>query len=55
MRDRQVFKGSKASQFIDTVTGGAITKANQLMGKETNPSTLETLRNLTYYLLEKRR
>ncbi len=53
IRDKQVFKGSKTAQMLDTITGGAITKANQAMGKNIDPSLLETARNFTYYLLEK--
>ncbi|MDD7699110.1 MAG: hypothetical protein PUJ61_07130 [Spirochaetia bacterium] len=53
IRDRQMFKGSKLSQMLDTVTNGAITKANQAMGKNVNPSLMETARNFTYWLLEK--
>ncbi len=53
IRDKQVFKGSKTAQMLDTLTGGAITKANQAMGKSIDPSLLETARNFTYYLLEK--
>ena len=53
IRDKQVFKGSKTAQMLDTITGGAITKANQAMGKSIDPSLLETARNFTYYLLEK--
>lgn len=53
IRNRQVFKGSKVSQVIDNITNGAITKANQAMGKNNDPSLLETARNFTYWLLEK--
>lgn len=53
VRDKQVFKGSKVAQMLDTITNGAVTKANQAMGKDVNPSLLETARNFTYYLLEK--
>lgn len=53
IRDKQVFKGNKTAQMLDTITGGAITKANQAMGKSIDPSLLETARNFTYYLLEK--
>ena len=53
IREKQVFKGTKASQFIDTVTGGAITKLNKVLGKDVKPSVIETARNLTYWLLEK--
>lgn len=53
IREKQVFKGSKTAQMLDTLTGGAITKANQAMGKSIDPSLLETARNFTYYLLEK--
>lgn len=53
IRDKQVFKGSKTAQMLDTITGGAITKANQAIGKSIDPSLLETARNFTYYLLEK--
>nr|DAG28838.1 MAG TPA: nuclease [Bacteriophage sp.] len=53
VRDKQVFKGSKFSQMFDNITNGALTRANQAMGKEVSPSLLETARNFTYYLLEK--
>ena len=53
MRDKQVFKGTKISRDLDNFFNGAITKANQAMGKDINPSLLETARNFTYYLLEK--
>ena len=52
IRDRQMFKGSKLSQMIDNATGGAITKANEAMGKVNDPSLMETARNFTYWLLE---
>lgn len=39
--------------MLDNLTNGAVTKANALMGKDINPSLLETARNLTYHLLEK--
>ncbi len=52
IRDKQVFKGSKASKVIDNITNGAITKANKAMGKNNDPSLLETARNFTYWLLE---
>ena len=53
MRDKQVFKGTGLSKAVDTMFGGAITKANNAMGKDINPSLMETARNFTYYLLEK--
>ncbi len=53
MRDKQVFKGSKTAQMLDTITNGAVTKANRAMGKEIAPSLLETARNFTYFLLKK--
>jgi hypothetical protein len=53
MRNKQVFKGTKASKVLDVIFNGAITKANNAMGKDVNPSLMETARNLTYYLLEK--
>ena len=53
IRDKQMFKGTKASQFIDTITGGAITKVNKMLGKDVTPSLMETARNFTYWLLEK--
>jgi len=52
-RDKQVFKGTAFSQAFDTITGGALTKANQAMGKDVDPSLLETARNFTYFLLKK--
>lgn len=53
VRDKQVFKGSKFSQMFDNITNGALTRANQIMGKDVSPSLMETARNFTYYLLEK--
>lgn len=53
VRDKQVFKGSKFSQMFDNITNGALTRVNQIMGKDVSPSLLETARNFTYYLLEK--
>lgn len=52
IRNKQVFKGSKVSKVIDNITNGAITKANKAMGKNNDPSLLETARNFTYWLLE---
>lgn len=53
VRQKQVFKGTNLSKKIDTSLGGALTKANQAMGKNVDPSLMETARNFTYYLLEK--
>ena len=53
IRNKQVFKGGKIASFIDNVTNGAITKLNQMMGKDITPSITETLRNFTYWLLQK--
>lgn len=53
VRDKQVFKGSKFASYIDNVTNGAITRANNAMGKDIDPSMMETARNLTYFLLKK--
>ena len=53
IRDKQIFKGSKFSQMFDNLTNGALTRANQAMGKDVSPSLMETARNFTYYLLEK--
>ena len=53
IRDRQVFSGSKFSRMFDTITKGALTKANLAMGKDVNPSLMETARNFTYHLLQK--
>lgn len=51
-RNKQVFKGTVFSQFADNITGGAITKLNKLMGKNVQPSILETARNFTYWCLQ---
>ena len=51
--DKQIFKGSKFSEMFDNLTNGALTRANQAMGKDVSPSLMETARNFTYYLLEK--
>lgn len=53
IRDKQIFKGSKFSEMFDNLTNGALTRANQAMGKDVSPSLMETARNFTYYLLEK--
>lgn len=53
VRQKQVFEGTNLSKKIDTALGGALTKANQVMGKNVEPSLMETARNFTYYLLEK--
>ena len=53
IRDKQIFKGSKFSEMFDNLTNGALTRANQAMGKDVFPSLMETARNFTYYLLEK--
>lgn len=53
VRDKQIFKGSKTAQMLDNITNGAVTKANAAMGKDINPSLMETARNFTYHLLEK--
>lgn len=53
IRDKQVFKGSAISRMFDTITNGAITKANAAMGKDVDASLLETARNFTYHLLQK--
>ncbi len=53
IRDKQIFKGSKFSEMFDNLTNGALTRANQAIGKDVSPSLMETARNFTYYLLEK--
>ncbi len=53
IRDKQVFKGSKVARMLDTITNGAVTKANRAMGKDINPSLMETAKNFTYWLLQK--
>lgn len=53
IRDKQIFKGSKFSEMFDNLTNGALTRANQAMGKDVSPSLMETARYFTYYLLEK--
>lgn len=53
IRDKQIFKGGKFSEMFDNLTNGALTRANQAMGKDVSPSLMETARNFTYYLLEK--
>lgn len=52
-RGKQVFKGSPVSKIFDRIFPGAIEKANKAMGKNVDDSLLETVRNFTYYLLEK--
>lgn len=52
-RDKQVFKGTVFSIGLDNITNGAITKLNKALGKDVNPSILESARNLTYWLLQK--
>ena len=53
VRNKQVFKGTAFSRFIDNVTNGAITKLNSRLGKKADPSIMETARNMTYWLLGK--
>ena len=59
VRQKQVFKGTAISRAIDNthifnnLFYNCITKANQAIGKNVNPSLMETARNFTYYLLEK--
>lgn len=53
IKDRTMFKGTKLEHWIDDMTGGGIQKLNEkLFGKSNVKSGLETLRNLTYKLLE---
>ena len=53
VRNKQVFKGTAFSRFIDNVTNGAITKLNTMLGKKADASIMETARNMTYWLLGK--
>lgn len=52
-REKQVFSGSPISKVFDKIFPGAIERANKAMGKNVDDSLLETVRNFTYYLLER--
>jgi hypothetical protein len=53
MNDRQVFKGTFVSKWINKLTNGGIEKVNKrLFGKEGVESGLETIRNATYKMLD---
>ena len=53
MQNKQVFKGTPVSRWINRVTNGGIEKVNKkLFGKEGVESGLETVRNATYKALE---
>ena len=53
MQNKQVFKGTPVSHWINKVTNGGIEKVNKkLFGKEGVESGLETVRNATYKALE---
>lgn len=51
--EKQVFHGSPISKVFDKIFPGAIERANKAMGKNVDDSILETIRNFTYYLLER--
>lgn len=53
MNERQMFKGTPVSKWINKVTNGGIEKINsKLFGKEGVESGLETIRNATYKALD---
>ena len=53
MNDRQMFKGTPVSKWINKLTKGGIEKVNsKLFGKEGVESGLETIRNATYKMLD---
>lgn len=53
MNDRQMFKGTPISKWINKLTNGGIEKVNsKLFGKEGVESGLETIRNATYKMLD---
>lgn len=53
MQNKQMFKGTPVSRWINKVTNGGIEKVNKkLFGKEGVESGLETVRNATYKALE---
>lgn len=53
MKDRQMFKGTAVSKWINKVTNGGIEKMNKtLFNKEGVESGLETIRNATYKMLD---
>lgn len=53
LKDRQMFKGTPVSRWINKVTNGGIEKVNKkLFDKEGVESGLETIRNATYKMLD---
>jgi len=53
MNERQMFKGTPVSKWINRVTNGGIERINKkLFGKEGVESGLETIRNATYKALD---
>ena len=51
LSQRQIFKDDFLAKWIDNVTNGGIQKLNQKFGANGNQSTMETLANLTYWLM----
>jgi len=53
MKDRQMYKGTAVSKWINKMTNGGIEKANEkLFGKKGVESLAETIRNATYKALD---
>lgn len=53
VQNKQMYKGTALSKWIDNATGGGIQKVNEkLFGKKGVQSGLETIRNATYKLLD---
>jgi len=48
---RQIFNDDFFAKWIDKMTDGGIQKLNEKLGSDANKSTMETLQNLTYWLM----
>lgn len=51
LSNRQIFNDDFFGRFVDRVTKGGVQKLNEKLGANGNKSTMETLSNLTYYLM----
>lgn len=49
---KQLFKDDFFAKWIDNLTNGGIQKLNEKFGADANQSTMETLRNFTYWLMD---
>lgn len=52
LKHRQIFNDDALATWIDNHTNGAIQKLNQKFGADGNKSTMETLANFTYWLMD---